>query len=326
MRAAALAAALLPSCAAAADGTRIDATLSPSGALSLGVDGEPWLRSGVTAMRHKAQWYVSGCDDATEIDCAPLELAGGGPAAAKGTDAVGEYTEQTLNWSGGGGAAKMVVGLRSYSGMSDVVSLVQRFPDGLEPQNNHGATNEVVSAFPTFGSSARDLGVLFFDGVQLQDSRYFPWAAGTPIHASDPGVPMRKGKPGGNSKDPHGNAEGGMPLLLVDSGSGAGLVFSPLSDFFTATQAQSKALGNWSFGMQATLQSAPPGHEHVTLVAAANSPRAAMMRWGDVFMRAAGAGKRRSMAWTESGDVGLKYLSCKMATLSRFDLPGNHSF
>ena len=51
-----------------------------------------------------------------------------------------------------------------------------------------------------------------------------------------------------------------------------------------------------------------------------------MMRWGDVFMRAAGAGKQRSMAWTESGDVGLKYLSCKRATLSRFDLPGKRSF
>jgi hypothetical protein len=87
------------------------------------------------------------------------------------------------------------------------------------------------------------------------------------------------------------------------------VVFSPLADFFTATQAQSKALGNWSFGMQATLQSAPKGHEHVTLVVAGASPRAAMMGWGDVFMDAAGAGKQRNMDWTESGDPGLKYLS-----------------
>ena len=34
-----------------------------------------------------------------------------------------------------------------------------------------------------------------------------------------------------------------------------------------------------------------------------------MMRWGDVFMGAAGAGKQRNMDWTESGDAGLKYLS-----------------
>jgi|EP01046_Picozoa_sp_COSAG06_P047167 hypothetical protein len=301
-------------------GPVLDATLDRSGALSVSVDGDPWLASGPTALRQKGSWYISDCPssgqrpsadpEGHQTRCESLKSSAASGVPTSGTDVVGEFTQKSVEWAGDGDStAQMVVGVRTYEGMPDVLGLVQTFPKGLEPQNRDGATNEVVSAFPTFGSSARDFGVLFFDGVQLQDSRYFPWKAGTGIHSSDPGVPMRKGKPGGNSKDPDGNSEGGMPLMLVDSDRGTGLVFSPLSDFFTATQAESKALGNWSFGMQATLQSAPPGHEHVTLVVVGSSPRAAMMRWGDVFMKAAGAGKERNMAWTENGDAGLKFLS-----------------
>ena len=300
--------------AASAAPVALDATLDRAGALSLSVGGEPWLSSGATALRQKGSWYISDCPSSTDPEggqtrCKALKSSAS-DVPTTGTDAVGKYTQKSVEWNGDGDdTAQMVVGVRTYAGKPDVLSLVQTFPKGLEPRNHQGTTHEVASAFPTFGSSARDLGVLFFDGVQLQDSRYFPWAAGTPIHSDDPGVPNRKGKPGGNSKDPAGNSEGGMPLLLVDSDSGAGVVFSPLSDFFTATQAQSKALGNFSFGMQATLGSAPADHEHITLVVAGGSARGAMMRWGDVFMSAAGAGKQRNMAWTENGDVGLKYLS-----------------
>jgi hypothetical protein len=312
-----LVAATITASAASAVPVTLDAALSGDGMLSLSVNGAPWLASGATALRQKATWFVSDCPasgkrpstepESDHMKCKPLVSKAGG-APTSGTDAVGAYAQKSVQWTGAGDAS-MIVGVRTYTGKPDVLGLVQSFPNGLEPRNNNGAFNEVVSAFPTFGSSARDLGVLFFDGVQLQDSRYFPWAAGTPIHSNDPGVPTRKGKPGGNSKDPKGNTEGGMPLLLVDSGSGASVVFSPLADFFTATQAESKALGNWSFGMQATLESAPKGHEHVTLVVAGASPRGAMMRWGDVFMGAAGAGKQRNMDWTENGDAGLKYLS-----------------
>lgn len=206
----------------------------------------------------------------------------------------------------------MKVGLRKYTGMPDVLGLVQTFPAGLDPRNREGQRNEVVSAFPTFGSSTRDLGVLFYDGVQLQTTRYFPWRSGTPLHSSDPGPPVKRGRSAGAPDPAHrldSEGEGGMPLLLVDASSGAGMVFSPLEDFFTATQTQSLAVGNWSFGMQATLELAPAGHEHVTLVVAGGSARAAMMRWGDVFMKSAGGNKQRNMKWTKAGDVGLKYLS-----------------
>jgi hypothetical protein len=36
----------------------LDAALSPAGALTLGLDGEPWLTSGPTALRQKARWYL----------------------------------------------------------------------------------------------------------------------------------------------------------------------------------------------------------------------------------------------------------------------------
>ena len=211
----------------------LEATLSPSGALTLGLNGEPWLASGPTAMRQKARWYFSDCP-ATEVresgtKCQPL--VAGARSTESGTDAVGQYSQSSITWNGQGDpTATMKVGLRKYASMPDVVGLVQTFPEGLEPRNRDGLRNEVVSAFPTFGTSLRDLGVVFYEGVQLQNTRYFPWFAGTAVHSSDPGPPVKRGKSAG-APDPSqrldSNGEGGMPLLLVDT-TGSGLVFSPL--------------------------------------------------------------------------------------------------
>ena len=54
---------------------------------------------------------------------------------------------------------------------SNVVVLTQHFPSGLVPENQHGMTNEVVSGFPTLRRAHIDLGVLDFEGVQLQNTR-----------------------------------------------------------------------------------------------------------------------------------------------------------
>ena len=60
---------------------------------------------------------------------------------------------------------------------------------------------------------------------------------------------------------------------------------------------------------EGTLASAPAGHTHATLLVGGRGVRAATMRWGDLLRRAAGGGKRRSMAWTLAGDPSLRSLS-----------------
>ena len=58
----------------------------------------------------------------------------------------------------------------------------------------------------------------------------------------------------------------------------------------------------------------PPPRTHTPLTQP-NPPkkhsnnRQALLRWGDLFLASAGAGKERSMQWTLTGDAGLKSLS-----------------
>ena len=104
------------------------------------------------------------------------------------------------------------------------------------------------------------------------------------------------------------NDGSGMPLLLT-AVDGSTLVASPLVDFFTSAQTASKAVGNFSFGMQGTVENVPKGHVHYTLLIAGKGVRSAAFQWGEVMMQASGGGKTRSMRWTQSGDVSLRSLS-----------------
>ena len=157
------------------------------------------------------------------------------PAAAldtkSGTDAVGAFTEETLAWSTKkGGSSLILTGVRSYAAMPDVKVLTQSFPAGLTPQNKHGLTDEVVTAFPSLQSNHLDLGVLFYEGVQCQNTHFFRWPAGTPWASLDYEQAGSKKK-----ADDDGAA---MPLLLTASDGGT-VLMSPLSEFFTASQTAS---------------------------------------------------------------------------------------
>jgi|EP01049_Picozoa_sp_SAG25_P009197 hypothetical protein len=286
----------------------LNATLSALGALSVGLDGAPWLESGAVAIRNHATWFSSTCPHNTQ-------QAGARPctflfpqqeAPRTGTDELGPYTEHQVAWAyrelGPPPAPVFVTGVRSYAAHPDIAVLTQSFPIGLQPKNTHGNTGEIVSAFPTWGvsSSQLDLGVLLYEGVQCQNSRFFKWLSGAAFGAGDPG------QSGSKRPDPDGS---GMPLILTSAG-GSTLVASPLEDFFTSAQTTSVYMnGSFSFGLQGTLSSVPPGHVHRTLLVAGSGVRAATMKWGELLLKAAGGGKRRSMAWTLQGDVSLRSLS-----------------
>eukprot|EP01047_Picozoa_sp_COSAG01_P027782 COSAG01_NODE_1845_length_9070_cov_16.651806_1_plen_809_part_00 len=282
----------------------LNVTLSALGSLALGVGREPWVDGGAIAFRDAATWFSNDCAALTDSgNCRTLVASRPAPGVGPpptGTDALGTYTEKSVAWATTAGTApKIITGVRRYTGAPDVALLTQHFPSGLEPQNRHGSTNEIVSAFPTLARTHLDLGVLMYEGVQLQNSRFFRWGRGSAFGSSDPGA--------GGTKRADGDG-GAMPLLLTAADGGT-LLASPLEDFFTSCQGASEQMGNFSFGLQGTLRAVPAGHTHMTLLVAGRGVRAATMRWGALLLRAAGGGKRRSMAWTLAGDTSLRSLS-----------------
>lgn len=295
-RAAAVAAAALPVAAAAS----LDVRLSPTDAnLSVHVGGASWFTAGPVAIRSAAEWWMKDCAASAAPKCSAFDAAATAAASASGTDAVGAFDETTVTFAtAGADPVRFVAGLRTYAAAPDVAVLVQRFPDGLTPGNNEGKVDEIVSAFPSLSAPAVDLGVVYYDGTQLQGTRHFAWPRGA---AFAPTAPPKRGKGSGDGA--------GMPLVLHDEGLNT-LVVSPLDDFFTACQVASHQMGGaLTFGMQGTLTSAPAGHEHLTLLVAGEGVGATMLRWGELLRRAAGGGKERSMQWTRSGDAGLRTLS-----------------
>lgn len=51
---------------------------------------------------------------------------------------------------------------RRYANHPDAAVLTQYFPNGIEPQNQDGALDEIVSAFPSFAAlqSTNDFGII----------------------------------------------------------------------------------------------------------------------------------------------------------------------
>jgi hypothetical protein len=302
----------------------VNATLTVLGALSISLNNAPWLNSGAVVIRSDAQWYSSNCATQTKPSaCAPL-LPADALRTSSGSDVIGAYTEQSLAWSTKKGADPiMLTGVRSYAAMPDVNVLTQSFPAGLNVGNHAGKTNEVATAFPTFEKSHLDLGVVFYEGVQVlsllflhpfgsllflslaslqcQNTRFFRWPAGKPWGAKD----FQQAGEERKKADDDGAA---MPLLLT-AADGSAMLMSPLSDFFTSVQTESEAIGNFSIGMQGTVDTVPAGHIHQTLVVGGSGTRAATMRWGELLMKASGGGKTRSMRWTKHGDESLRSLS-----------------
>ena len=342
---------ILAAChAAPPPAARLNVSLDPQDGLSINIDDVPYLAGGASAVtvRHRGRWFSNDCTFLKDShECTRLRLVQSHSTLTAGSDALeellGTYQQRDLAWQRGlastspaagspaepprtyqqrdlawqqglastspaaGSPAEpplVVTGIRTYddAAAGDVAVLTQRFPGGLEPQNKHGKTGEIVSAFPSIGESLVDsLAVVWYEGVQLQNSRVFRWSKGEKFAKEDPGASGSKQADGDGS---------GMPVVMTAPG-GHTIVFSPLEDFFTATQARSEQLGgNLSMGLQGTLQEAPANHTHSTLVVAGRGLRATMMRWGDIMMRWNGGGKVRSLrAGMKARDAAMKTLS-----------------
>ena len=203
--------------------TALHSSLTANGALSIALDGTPWIDGGITVLRDSAQWFASDCANMLNPKhCMPLQPTGA-LNRTSGTDELGEYVEESLAWTADG-ATRMVTGVRTYSSQPDIAVLTQTFPRGLKPQNKNGSREEIVSAFPTLARTRLDLGVLFYAGVQLQNTQFFKWAAGAPYEVP----PETRGK----APEYDGSAQ---PLVLT-AADGRTLLASPLHDFFTAAQ------------------------------------------------------------------------------------------
>ena len=152
--------------------TVLAAALSLAGVLNLSMNHVEWLRADTVAVRHHAQWMASDCSALAVDTCTPL--AASKLVTSNGTDAwIGEFIEDSVEWTNSEESFHFRTSVRSYPSIPGVVLLRQAFPDGLEPRNKNGRTDEVVSSFPSLSKLAVDVAVLKYEGVQLQNTRVF---------------------------------------------------------------------------------------------------------------------------------------------------------
>ena len=171
----------------------LNLTLTALGALSIWLNGQPWLESGAIAVRDGGIYFSNDCSALHSADaCRPMKAA---PRTTHtGTDPIGSYSEVSVSWSAASTrtttdaaaatAALMVTGLRTYASAPGVAVLTQRFPSGLSTSSHAGVDTEgvvegavgrtnyddIVSAFPSLRASHQDLAVTWYEGVQLQNS------------------------------------------------------------------------------------------------------------------------------------------------------------
>ena len=102
----------------------LNLTLTALGALSIWLDGQPWLDSGAIVVRDGGIYFSNDCSALHSADaCRPMKAA---PLTTHtGTDPIGSYSEVSVSWSAAStrttadaaavAAALMVTGLRTYA-------------------------------------------------------------------------------------------------------------------------------------------------------------------------------------------------------------------
>eukprot|EP00051_Salpingoeca_urceolata_P007182 m.95352 g.95352 ORF g.95352 m.95352 type:complete len:789 (-) comp15151_c0_seq3:34-2400(-) len=254
------------------------------------VDGSDWLSGHQAVLRNNASWYFSNVTGADNVK--PLIKIGS--YTTDGYDRLGNFSETYLMYKTTDAVpVRMDAGLRSYD---QIDVFFQRFPNGLAPNNTHGQLNEIVSSFPTFEVAGANLGVVWYEGSQLQNVRYLHWHKGERIPV------------GASFNDEASQPSGGMPLVLHDA-SGWAITMGPLHNFFTAAQCPSPKLkGALAFGYKGTTAYVPPGTEFATLITYGGTVSSSVLKYGEMLMQYSG-NKTRSMKWTEQGDLSLRALS-----------------
>ena len=167
---------------------------------------------------------------------------------------------------------RWVVGTRRIDNLG--FALYQAFPDGLHPEDENPRVDEVVSAFPSLGSPRKDLGCVWFDGVQLQRTRWITWRANEVVPPAAKSVDKSKG----------GGDGAGSPLVLLDA-QGAALVVGPSDHFFTSANPPSDRVGGRiAFGFQTSVVDIPAGLEHITILRASRTVEGALSTFGDALL------------------------------------------
>ena len=79
-------------------GMALNLTLTALGALSIWLDGQPWLESGAIVVRDGGIYFSNDCSALHSADaCRPMKAA---PLTTHtGTDPIGSYSEVSVSWS-----------------------------------------------------------------------------------------------------------------------------------------------------------------------------------------------------------------------------------
>jgi hypothetical protein len=200
-------------------------------ALTLTLDGEPWLRVAAPALQQPGGGrYVV------------LNLTAGSTHTTQGVDAVGSFTATMQLWSAQDGAIRVSTTVRCYGGLSAAsssssISFSQAFPDGA--QFSGPGSVEAMVGFPTFTVAGGVSGM-----------RRLTWS----------GMFSEASLAAGNSPLPGGVLERGPIVLFADpeaAGRGTALVISPMNHF------KKVAINNVGGRVAPTLLPAPPQCNYV---------------------------------------------------------------
>lgn len=246
---------------------------------SVVLGGSTWFESSGYAVRTNSTWF-STSNGALTLASARA-ISGSGP--------FGAYTGWAASWDAPGAPSLWQTSVYVYPALSAAV-FEQHFPNGLPgSQLTSSASNDVCTAFPTFGparaSLDTDLAYLTFEGGH-SPPRVGRWTAGG---------------------SPSPSSEGGAMTAWYNA-SGAALLLSALTDVETQRGLFSASLGDvFAQGFNGALSGVPPGWTSRSILVGGEGLAATFYAWGDLMLQA--GGKARTAV---GADVSTAYLSAWM--------------
>jgi hypothetical protein len=165
--------------AAAAPTLHWDVEASPAPAVSLLLDGVPWL--------------VSTAPTACVSGSAGTTLSYNGSQPVSGSDGFGAFAGTAVTWAAAApGSPRVVVEFRAYAAAPSLATAVVSFPDGLDTSGcgSGGLDGNVAVSAPAWNASAGQLGSLGFLTWATEALSKTPTSlglAGLPVNALDVG-------------------------------------------------------------------------------------------------------------------------------------------
>ena len=231
--------------------------LDDSGAYSVQLDSESWLKGGAASIPLRG--------------AAALQQVSRPSVPAPGKDIWGDYEAVEMEW-GAAGHVVLETSVRAYTGREMVV-FSQRWPQGWESAVGPGSPGSVIAPFPTFSTEAvgPTLNYIQFGGCQLANSYAGRWTNAT--------------TPPGGGFDGKFGCQMGIPTVLY-SQTGRAALLSPAGNWLTAVhEAGNHTVG---IGITAAVSTLPADFSHETILQAGPTVNKTMHSLGNALLHKSG--------------------------------------